>query len=233
MNGRKPVNMKLEMEKFNRAYRKLIISDYPETFDILAKTQIEFAFHVQKNEGGRLTKEQVSDMYKKEVIRPSIECEEIRLEDINNVMKNFRTLNSMLNNIRRIYDFNYMKDRYFREYDTLRMIYKDKDDLKELFKSPPKDIYELAEFHYRWCNESYHDDTILQIYTFIQCLEMHITPFFIHADSYKEYIEAINEENSEHLAELFMREQQRFFEEFSGEPDCINYVNDRFLPHFS
>lgn len=57
-------------------------------------------------------------------------------------------------------------------------------------------------------------------------LEMHITPFFIHADSHKEYIEAVNKENSEYLSELFMREQQRFFEEFSGEPDCIKHVND-------
>lgn len=172
--------------------------------------QREFAYNECKMDGGELTKRNIISMFESGLIYAAEDEMLFRAEDIINADRTFAALQYAITEC--MYDMN-CEDIH----EIQRRLGAWQNIPGEIEK--PKTLRDIAAFHIEWIKAG-GDTKTARIIAFMQCLQIDIVPFIIHAENKEEYESRLD--SPERLEQFFKTEQRKFYRE--TEPMVIDQV---------
>lgn len=178
--------------------------------------QREFAYNECRMDGGELSRRNIGSMFESGLVYADEDEMMFRAEDIINADRIFAALQYAITEC--MYDMT-------------------GDDMQEIQRrmgagqnipgdiESPKTLREIAAFHIDWikaegAEKTACDAKTARIIAFMQCLQVDIVPFIIHAENKTEYESRLD--SPERLEQFFKTEQRKFYRE--TEPMVIDQV---------
>lgn len=172
--------------------------------------QREFAYNECRMDGGELSKRNITSMFESGLIYAAEDEMMFRAEDIINADRVFAALQYAITEC--------MHDMTGEDIQEMQRRLGAKQNIPGEIESP-KTLRDIAAFHIELIKAG-GDTKTARIIAFMQCLQIDIVPFIIHAENKEEYESRLND--AARLEQLFRVEQRQFYRE--TEPMVIDQV---------
>lgn len=163
--------------------------------------QREFAYNECRMDGGELSRRNIGSMFESGLIYADEDEMMFRAEDIINADRHFAALQYAITEC--MYD---MTGEDIQEIQ--RRLGAGQSIPGETEK--PKTLRDIAAFHIGWIKAGGNKKSA-RIIAFMQCLQVDIAPFIIHAENKEEYESRLND--AARLEQFFRMEQRQFYKE--------------------
>ena len=233
----------MQVQEFSQTIKQELIQEHKQHArqGIYGQIQMEFAYHSNRLEGGKLSLEQVRSIFSEGLLLP--DTKPVRLLDIEEITGHFQMFDEMLMTISNTLSHNLLKKyhlclrngvtgtlNFAGEYSNVNQ--KEESLPEELVKTMEslirnyneKDTHsleDLARFHVQMekiLPFFQGNSRIGRIVLFKECLKDEKIPFWIHDENETVYRQALQKGKEtgdiEDLVHLFKQEQDAFYEEF-------------------
>lgn len=173
--------------------------------------QREFAYNECRMDGGELSRRNIGNMFESGLIYADEDEMMFRAEDIINADRAFAALQYAITEC--------MYDMTGEDIQEIQRRLGAWQNIPGEIEKRPETLRDIAAFHIDWIKAG-GDEKTASIIAFMQCLQIDIVPFIIHAENKTEYERRLDD--AARLEQFFRTEQRQFYRE--TEPLVIDQV---------
>lgn len=173
--------------------------------------QRELAYNECRMDGGELSKRNIISMFENGLIYADKEEMMFRAEDIINADRIFAALQYAITEC--------MHDMTGEDIQEIQRRLGAEQNIPGKIEKRPGTLMDIAAFHIDWIKAG-GDEKSARIIALMQCLQVDIAPFIIHAENKEEYESRLDD--AARLEQFFRTEQRQFYRE--TEPMVIDQI---------